>query len=122
MVLEHADEVVIRIKNTLNAHPGDKVSLKVRQQSSGLKQLSLFFIAIFALIVGGAAGRVCTPFITGDAEKFLPAICGLGTMSISILLWRSYYKQQEQEQPQPIMEKIIRSESQDKHGNQVNLQ
>ncbi len=120
MVLEHADEVVIRINNTLDAHPGDKVSLKVGQQSSGLKRLSLFFIAIFALVVGGTAGRICTPFITDAAGQFLPAISGLVTMIIAIILWQSYYKQQEQ--PQPIMEKIIRSESQDKHGNQINLQ
>lgn len=122
MVLEHAGEVVIKVDNTLDARPGDRVSLKIGQQSSRLKRLSLFFIAIFALVVGGTAGRICTRFITGAAGQFLPAICGLVTMVISILLWRNYYKHQEQQQPQPIMEKIIRRESQDNHGNQVNLQ
>ena len=122
MILEHADEVIIRIKNTLNAHPGDKVNLKVGRQSSGLKQLSLFFIAILALLVGGTAGRLCTRFIAGTTGQLLPVVFGLGAVIISSILWRNYYKQQEQEQPQPIMEKIIRSESQDKHGNQVNLQ
>ncbi len=122
MVLEHGNELVIKVSNTLDAHPGDQISLKISRQSSGLKQLSLFFIAIFALIVGGTIGRFCTRFSASASSQFLPAIFGLGSLIISILLWRSYYKQQEKRQPQPIMEKIIHSESQDKHGNQINLQ
>jgi len=122
MVLEHADEVVIKVNNTLDAHPGDQISLKISRQSSGLKQLSLFFIAIFALLVGGTVGRLCTRFIAGTTGQLLPAVFGLGLLVISAILWRCYYKHQEQRQPQPIMEKIIRGKSQDKHGNQVNLQ
>ena len=122
MVLKDADEVIIKVINTLDAHPGDQISLKISRQSSGLKQLSLFFIAIFALIVGGTAGRFCTGFIAGTTGQLLPAIFGLGAVIISSILWRTYNKHQEQQQPQPIMEKIIRSESQDKHGNKVNLQ
>jgi positive regulator of sigma E activity len=120
MVLEHGNEVIIKVNNTLDAHTGDHISLKISQQFSGLKQLSLFFIAIFALLVGGAAGRLCTRFIAGTGGQFLPATFGLGSLIISTILWRNYYKHQEQQQP--IMENIIRSESQDKHGNQVNLQ
>ena len=121
MILEHGDEMVIKVKNTLNARPGDEISLKIGRRSSGAKQLSLFFIAIIALLIGGAAGRFCNRFIVGTIGQFLPAAFGLGSVLISIILWRNYNKQQEQHQ-QPIMEKIIRSEAQDTHGNQVNLQ
>ena len=122
MVLEHGHEVVIKVNNTLGARPGDAVSLQISQQSRSIKRLSLFFIAIFALIVGGAIGRFCTRFTANASGQFLPAAFGLGSLIISVLLWRNYYKQQEKRQPQPIMEKIIRREPQDKHGNQVNLQ
>lgn len=118
MVLEHADEVVIKVNNTLDAHPGDQISLKIGRQSSGLKRLSLFFIAIFALIIGGTVGRYCSRFTVGTIRQLLPTVFGLGSLVIVVILWRKYYKHQEQQQqPQPIMEKIIRSESQDKHGN-----
>lgn len=117
MVLEHADEVVIKVNNTLDARPGDEVGLQIGQQSYGSKRLSLFFIAIFALIVGGAIGRYCTRFIAGPTGQYLPSLFGLGLLIISAILWRKYFKHQEQRQPQPIMEKIIHSKSQDKHGN-----
>jgi positive regulator of sigma E activity len=121
MFQEHANEVVIKINNTLDAHPGDQISLKISRQPSGLKQLSLFFIAILALLVGGTAGRLCTRFIAGTTGQLLPVVFGLGAVIISSILWRNYYKLQGKQQPQPIMEKIIRSELQDKHGNQANL-
>ncbi len=117
MVLEHADEVVVKVNNTLDARPGDEVSLQIGQQSHSVKRLSLFFIAIFALIVGGAVGRFCSRFIAGPTGQYLPSLFGLGLLIISAILWRSYYKHQNQRQPQPVMEKIIHSKSQDKHGN-----
>lgn len=122
MVLEHADEVIIKVNNTLNARPGDEVSLQIGQQSHTKKRLLLFFVAIFALISGGAVGRFCSRFTAGTIAELLPTAFGLGSLSIVVILWRKYYKHQEQRQPQPIMEKIIRSKSQEKHGNQINLQ
>lgn len=122
MLLEHGDEVVIKVNNTLNARPGDEVSLQIGQQSHSKKHLFLFFIAIFALISGGAIGRLCTQFTAGTITELLPTAFGLGTLSIVVILWRKHYKHLKEEQPQPIMEKIIRGKSQDKHGNQINLQ
>ena len=117
MILEHGDEVVIKIKNTLNARPGDQISLKISRQSPGLKRLSLFFIAIFGLIIGGAIGRFCSRFIADTTGQYLPAIFGLGLLVTAIILWRRYYKHREQQPPQPIMEKIISGKLQDAHGN-----
>lgn len=108
MVLEHADEMVIKVENTLDAHPGDQISLKIDRQTTNAKRLSLFFIAIFALIIGGTVGRYSTRFTVGTIRQLLPTIFGLGSLAISVILWRKYFKHQEQRQPQPIMEKIIR--------------
>lgn len=122
MVLDHADEVMIKVNNTLDAHPGDEISLIIGHQSSEAHRLLLFFIAIFTLLVGGAAGRFCSRFIGKAIGQLLPVTFGLGTMVISVMLWLNYEKQRKQRQPRPIMEKIINRRSQDNHGNQVNLQ
>jgi positive regulator of sigma E activity len=111
LILEQGGKVEVRVKNTLGARPGDEVSLAVGRQDTGLRRLSLFLVAVVALIAGGAVGRLCSRFAPPAVGQFLPAAFGIGSLVIAVLLWRYRSRNREQQAPQPMMEKIIRRES-----------
>ena len=105
-------EVLVEVRNELQAKVGDRVMLSVPARSLLKLALLVYFLPIVGLIIGAYAGGVLAQSL--DMETALPSIVGgIIAMGITFYVLKKINRAAEQRRPDylPRMTRILFSES-----------